>query len=256
MAVDGVARYAVKDGREIVVEPAGGREAAVRTFLTGTVLAACLQQRRILTLHASAIATPAGAVLFAGGSGSGKSSLAAALIERGYALLADDLTGIDLVGESPTALPAFPGVQLWPDSVGRLAWGGRTSEKLREELDKHLVPVGRFHAAPLAVRAVFVLGIHNRSDFEIESLTAAAAFEALIRYTHRKKFISGREPRLAHFRIAVALARRAPLVRLMRPAYPFRLDALADEIERRLQAGPAAGRGVSAAPAPATAGPV
>ena len=60
--VHGVARFPVKDGREIVVESGHGSLSAARTFLLGSVLAACLQQRGIVTLHASAIATDAGAV--------------------------------------------------------------------------------------------------------------------------------------------------------------------------------------------------
>ena len=71
--------------------------------------AALLQQRGVMTLHASAIETQAGAVLFAGPSGIGKSSLAAALVERGNTMLADDVTGVvlDAAGR-PVALSAFP----------------------------------------------------------------------------------------------------------------------------------------------------
>ena len=233
--VDGVARYLVSEGRDIVIEPTGGSEPAVRAFLLGSVLAACLQQRGILTLHASAIETPAGAVLFAGVSGIGKSSLLAALIERGYAMLADDVTGVVLAaGDRPTALSAFPCVRLWADAVDELGWRGRTREKVRDELDKHLAPVERFRASPLAVRAVFALGLHNRDRFELESCAAGDAFHLLLRYTFRKRYLRGLGLQREHFRAVTAMARRVPVARLIRPVHPFRLDALADEIERRL----------------------
>ena len=235
--VDAVARYVVRQGREIVVEPAGGDDAAVRAFLLSSVLAACLQQRRILTLHASAIATATGAVLFLAGSGGGKSTLAAALVERGYPLLADDVAGIVVdAGGRTTALPAFPSLRLWADAIERLAWWERTRGKVREALDKHVTAVASFGRSPLPVRAAFVLGSHNRNGFEIEPQPDPAAFETFLTYTFRRRYVRGLGPRREHFRITAALARQVPLTRVTRPVHPFLLEALADAVERRLQA--------------------
>ena len=80
--VDDVARYFVADGRDVVIERRGGSDHDISVYLTGSVLAAVLQQRDVATLHASAVQTNAGAVLFLGKSGAGKSSLLAALIKR------------------------------------------------------------------------------------------------------------------------------------------------------------------------------
>ena len=237
LVVEGVARYLVTGGREIVVDPTGDDAAAVSTFLLGSVLAACLQQRGIVTLHASAIETGGGAVLFAGVSGSGKSTLLAALVDRGYAMLADDITGVVLgAGGRPVALPAFPCVRLWADAVDGLAWRARTRGKVRDELEKHLTPVERFRTEPLTVGAVFTLASHNRDGFEIEPASRAVAFKELLRYTYRMKTLRGLGRQRDHFRTVGALARQVPLARVKRPAHPFRLDALTDEIEQRLPA--------------------
>ena len=234
---DGTARYLVTGGREIVVEPTGGGDAAVSAFLLGSVLAACLQQRDIVTLHASAIETAGGAVLFAGVSGSGKSTLLAALVDRGYTMLADDVTGVVLGADGrPMALPAFPCVRLWADAVDALAWQARTRGKVRDELEKYLAPVERFRTQPLAVGAVFTLASHNRAEFEIEPASRGGAFRELLRYTYRMKFLRGLGRQHDHFRTVGVLARQVPLARVKRPAHPFRLDALTDEIEQRLRA--------------------
>ena len=186
--VDGVARYLVTGGREIVVEPTGNGDAAVSVFLLGSVLAACLQQRGIVTLHASAIETGGGAVLFAGVSGSGKSTLLAALVDRGYAMLADDVTGVVLgAGGRPVALSAFPCVRLWADAVDGLAWRGRTRGRVRDELEKYLAPVECFRKEPLAVGAVFTLASHNRDEFEIDLASRPVAFEQLLKHTYRMR---------------------------------------------------------------------
>ena len=238
--VDGVARYFVAEGREIVVEPTGGDEADVRAFLLGSALAACLQQRGILTLHASAVETEAGAVLFAGNSGAGKSTLLAALVDRGYRMLSDDVTGVVLdAGGCPVALSAFPAVRLWMDAVETLGWQANIAARVREELEKFEAPVERFRPAPLPVRAVFTLCSHNRDTIEIESVPAGTAFELLLRNTYRKKCVHAIGGQAEHFRIATALARRTPLSRVTRPAWPFRPGAVADAIEQCLRADPA-----------------
>ncbi len=235
--VDAVARYAARDGREIVVDPAGD-DATVRTFLLGSVLAACLQQRGMLTLHASAVATPTGAVLFAGASGHGKSTLAAAFVERGYPLVADDVTAVVLGTDGrPTALPAFPCLRLWEDALDCLAWQGRAQARVRDGLGKHFVPVGHFSRHPLPVRAIFVLFPHNRGVVDIASRTPAAAFERLLSCTYRKRYVRGRTSRASHFRTATALAARVPLAYLRRPS--GRLlpdpDSLVHRIEHHLE---------------------
>ena len=65
LSVNSVASYYVSDGCEIWIDPEpGSSDADIRTFLFGSTLAALLHQREILALHASAIQTQRGAVIF------------------------------------------------------------------------------------------------------------------------------------------------------------------------------------------------
>lgn len=94
-----VARFLVQNGAEIVIQPEpDAPETQLRLFLLGTAAALLLHQRGILPLHASGIRTPQGAVLFTGHSGFGKSTLLATFLERGYAMLTDDVAAISLDG--------------------------------------------------------------------------------------------------------------------------------------------------------------
>ena len=261
LAVDGVARYLVREGREIIVEPAPGGGGAVSAFLLGSVFAACLKQRGILTLHASAIATGAGAVLFAGHSGRGKSTLLAALVERGHAMLCDDVAGIALDGGNrPVALPAYPSLRLWADAVEALGWNGRTRGRVREGMEKFLAPVERFSKAPLPVRAVFALRYHNRAGLEIERMAPADAFKCLLRRTYRKRYARGLGRAPEQFRAVAELARQAPVAWISKPmsaVRPTSLETLATRVEDcLLDGGPArvkrtAHRGGGRRPAPA-----
>ena len=232
----GGARFLVTGGRDIVVEPRGGSDHEVGLFLTGSMFGALLQQRGKATFHAATIETTAGAVLFMGSSGSGKSSLLAALVERGYAMLADDVTVVEPdVGGRPVALSAFPRMKLWADTLDKLAWRDRARGKVREGGgEKYLVPMERFRHEPQAVRAVCVLESHRREEVEVGTAPTADAFGWLCKYTYRGKYLHGLGQQPAHFRVATALARCVPVVVVRRPAYPFRLGALADRVEEWL----------------------
>lgn len=92
LKVDGVAGYYVRGGQSIVVErEAGAADEEVLLFLMGSAMGALLHQRSIVSLHAGAVSVDGGAVLFAGPSSIGKSTLAAALQQQGYPILADDV---------------------------------------------------------------------------------------------------------------------------------------------------------------------
>ena len=235
LEVDGVARYVVRGGREVTVEPTGGDEGSLNAFLLGPVMAACLQQRGVVPLHASAVETDGGAVLFTGGSGTGKSALAAALVEGGYRLVSDDIAALVVdAGGVPEALPAFPGLRLWADTVEALGWEGRTRGAVRDGLQKYWAPVGRFRPGRLRLRAVYALRIHNRNDLETEAVAPAGAFELLARSTYGAPLAHPAAVRRAHFRTLAAAARRARFGRLTRPAGPCHPARLADEFERLL----------------------
>lgn len=236
LGVEGVARYLVREGREIVVEPAGGTESDVGAFLPGIVLAACLQQRGMLTLHASAVETEAGAVLFAGHSGSGKSTLLAALVDRGYRMIADDVTGVVRgAGGRPVALPAFPALRLWEDAVDALRWRDRTLGRVYEGMEKYVAAVDRFRHEPLAVRTVLTLDPSRGDAIGIAALPRSQAFARLLLHTYRRRFLAGMGRQREHFDAVSGFARQVPLFGVTRPCGPFPAAALADAVERHLR---------------------
>ena len=230
--VDDVARYHVAEGRRILVEPRGGSRHDLGVFLIRSGFAALLLQRGVVPFHASAIATDAGAVLFAGCSGAGKSSLLAALVERGHTMLADDLTGVIRRDGRAIALPAFPNIGLWADALDALDWRRRAGERVREPLEKFLAPVARFRDEPLAVRALYALG--PGPEITVGKAPSQAALELLCRHTYRRRFLPGSGQRMTHFRTVAHMANRLPVFRVTRPAYPFLIDALADRVEAGL----------------------
>lgn len=232
LSVEAVARYLVVENREIRVHPLPGtREVDVRTFLLGSVLGALLHARQMLVLHASVIQTERGAVLFMGRSGAGKSTLLGAFLQRGYAMLADDKAGIILNEDgAPQAVPGFPLIRLSEDAVKELRYPVHGCQ-LQQSLEKYVLPVARFYAKPLPLRAAYSLNVHNRTDIRLEQLQTLDQFQVLNRHTYRRRFLRQAEQRQAHFRILGAVSNHARVARVLRPDYPRLIDELRARIE-------------------------
>lgn len=241
VSIPNVGRYLATGGGEIKVQPDGGSARELGLGLVGSPIGALLQQRGLVTLHAAAVATDSGAVLFAGRSGLGKSSLVGALVQRGYAMLSDGFTGIawEAAGTSGRrqfmAVPGLPGLRLRPDALAELNCWPQVQGRVSADVEKYLLPVARFQAAPLAVRAVYTLTAHDRADTAIERLAGAHAFQALRRHTYRKRFLNGPGQQQAHFRAISAMAQQLPVWRVRRPERPFLLDALAARVDAELR---------------------
>src|SRR5690348_3849734 len=116
-SMEGAGSFVAQEGQAVIFDPAiDADEHVVRLCLLGPALALILHQRQHLVLHASAVACNDAAILFLGGHGWGKSTLAAALHFRGYNLLTDDITPIKMDCDLPKVLPGFPQCKLWPDA--------------------------------------------------------------------------------------------------------------------------------------------
>jgi hypothetical protein len=85
-------------------------------YALGPVLTIALHLQGAVLLHAAAVVLNGQAVVFAGDSGSGKSTTAAMLHRHGWTVLSDDITEIS----GSRALPAIPAIRLWPDVLDAL----------------------------------------------------------------------------------------------------------------------------------------
>lgn len=220
LQMEGVARYLVSDGTGITIDAApGADEASVRLFLWGSVFGALLHQRGILPLHASAIETPKGAVLFAGSSSRGKSALAAAFHARGYRVIADEICAIKAASAGSEAVPAIPRLLLWPDVIDESELWGPNVRQARANIRKYHVPLDAgFASAPSRIHAVYFLVATNRSEYEISPISGQAKFAHLTDLTFRWQFLSGMCDGNEHFRRVAAFARDIRMWRFGRPS--------------------------------------
>ncbi len=183
--IEGIARYRVSSGTEITIEACPeADEDSIRLFLMGPVFGALLHQRKLLPLHASAIETTKGAVLFAGGSGKGKSALAAAFYARGYRVIADEICVTD-----PDCIPAFPRLMLWPDVLDQTGLGNPNVRRVRPTLNKYHVPIERgFASKPSPVHSIYILGRDNAREALLTPVSGFNKVAALGEVIYRRRF--------------------------------------------------------------------
>ena len=138
-----VGRILVRGGREIVIDPNHDVEAALlRAPLLGPVMAALLQQRGVLTLHASAAVIDGQVVAFLGRKGWGKSTTAAALHAHGHTLIGDDILAVRHDERQPVALVGFPQLKLFPDSVAAVGEDPDSVPRMHSLVSKRNYMVG------------------------------------------------------------------------------------------------------------------
>jgi hypothetical protein len=236
-----VGTFLVRNGHEIVVEPAAGVEDRVlRLSVLGPALGLLLHQRGLLVLHASVVARSGAAVAFLGKNGWGKSTIAATLHARGYDLVADDLAALAIDPQGATVFAGFPQVKLWPEAAALL---GETPERLpllHPGFDKRgWRPTRGFSTEARRLTGVYVVAPGSAPAVEMIE-PREACFELLTHwYGHRfgtallEPFSAARQ-----LRQCVALAGGLPVHRLRRSGGSSTLVHLAELVDEHLRRHP------------------
>lgn len=230
-----VGRYRVKNGREIIVQPnKNATPEEIQLFLLGAAIGGLLHQRGILPIHGSAIATEKESFIIAGASSAGKSSLAAALSERGYSILTDDVSAIGFTKEQSFVYPGTPYLKLWGDV---LSYFNEVSElkRVRPKLEKYFKPV-RSNPLPehVMLKCIIILGVKNTPGFTLESINGADKFNQLWNNTYRMQYSENLDQGISQFNNLTKLVNCTKVIRVERPAYPLQINELADFIQKEI----------------------
>ena len=128
------------------------------TYLVGPVLSFVLRLRGDFALHASAVATPSGAIAFAGPHGAGKSTTAVALGGLGYPVVTDDILRVTPADDGWIAHPLGGILRLWPDGESLLFGHENPLDPITPNWNKRALGIGR-SGVPAAEAPVRLAGI-------------------------------------------------------------------------------------------------
>lgn len=235
LTVPGVARYRIKGGREIVIEPdpcVPGRN--VRLFLLGSAFGVLLHQRGLLPLHANAIDIDGKAVAFMGESGAGKSTVAAWFHDRGHSVVSDDVCVIGFdESQQPYAAPGLPRLRLWAEALALMGRepAGLFRSYIGEEDEKYDVPIDPELAARTHVPLAAIYLLERGAEFSIAPLHGVEAADAVFANTYRGEYLAKTSRQKQHWESAVRLVCGTPVFRAIRR---WDLTALEEQCSRLL----------------------
>ncbi len=237
LEIPGIARFRVSHGKLIEYDPAPGiDDQTLRLYLLGSCMGAVFHQRKLLVLHATTIKFGASCAIFAGDSGIGKSTLAAALHQQGHQVLGDDLCVVDA---NNNVYPSYPQLKLWQDSTERLNIDGQGLRLIRSQVNKYAYPLNSgFFTAPLPIKTLYQLFRWNKPDFDLAEIHGLEKFRALRNTTYRLEYIEGTPLQQSHLKNCSMLANAIRMKTLTRPDESFEIYKLMELIDKDMKSSP------------------
>jgi len=228
LTVEGIGRFRVSAGDTIAWsrEHGGVEDQDLRTFLLGSAVGALVIQRGMLVLHGNALEKDGRAIVCLGHSGDGKSTLAYALMQRGWRLLADDLVAITPDG---LVLPGIPRIKLWHDAAKAFGLDPEALPPIRQGVHKYLLMGEEIlradQPAPLAALYRIQQQRHNDQlaiegeDKPIKPILSQQAITLMLRnQAFRPRFVRGLGQEGPNFMALARLQRTVPAAFLTLPS--------------------------------------
>lgn len=212
---EGIVRCQISAGKEILYQQLGDNKQTLKLFLLSEAIGILLLQRNIFLLHGSAVLIDKKAHVFVGEPGAGKSTTAAAFWKSGQTILTDDLVAIDLQGDLPKLIPAFPQFKVWENTVNGLKIDQGLLRPSFEGNKKYLITQGfkEFPTKQYPLKSVNILTL----DGTQESLNMLNAPIELLKHFPLPHQILRGLVHANHFKSAVKLSLKVKIVKFNRP---------------------------------------
>jgi hypothetical protein len=218
----GFGRFAVRE-RSLLVDWSGATVPApvAEHFLLNQILPMFLAQHGRLILHAAAVRVAGACLAFAGETGIGKSTLAAAFAAAGAEVLTDDGVVIGTEQTPMSAAATYRNLRLLPDSLAHFAGAGTALPAGSTVMAKREVALpgqrpraGRFW--PLAALYFLQHSTGSSADVLVQGLTPREACMRLLGQSFQLDVTDGR----AVARVFAKVARLADAVPCFTLSYP------------------------------------
>lgn len=225
----------IEEGYRITVVPApNADEDALRLFIIGAGLGVLLHQRGLLVLHASGVAIGDRIIGFVGAKGWGKSTTAAALHQRGHALISDELLVVRFDDrDQPLVMPGSPQMRLWSDALVSTGGNPDSAIRVRSGIDKFNVNAANIAVEALPFHSLYLLDIGE--ELTIQSMSSSEAFFGIIPHLYvcrfGTQFLQSSDVS-STFQKLTFLLKKITVKRLSRPWSLNQLPAISQRIEQ------------------------
>jgi hypothetical protein len=163
----------------------------IRHLLLNQVVPLVLAWRGCIVLHGSAVGTEYGAIAFVAEPLWGKSTLASSFSEKGFPVLTDDCLLLKEECGRIAAIPSYPGLRLWPETVSALFGNTTVQSEIAHYTRKRRLGESAgiaFCTDPVPVRRIYFLVSPDETEasatVEICPIRPIQVLMNLIRYTY------------------------------------------------------------------------
>ncbi len=222
----------------------------VEIRLLGPVLSFWLERRGIIALHASAVVVGGQAVAFLASNEGGKSALAAAFMQQGYALLTDDILPVERVEGTLWGRPGYPTMRMWPAEALHFLGHYEDLDLVYPELSKRRVPVGEgglgtFCADSQPLECIYLPQRRDPAEagteVRITPIPAGDAMIELLRYSFTPHVVEALGWQRERLDLLAHVVQHVPLRRLAYPSgfqyLPRVREAVLEDLARLCTAG-------------------
>lgn len=211
--------FYVWGGKQIVVEMFDNVpiKSAI-PFVLGYCISMLFGQRNRMAVHCSSVKIKDSAVLIAGNSGAGKTSLTTKFLEAGDSFLTDDIAVLDVTESTVTVYPAFPRQNLCEDIVDKYGYDKTALSCVDADRDKYMINRSeQFCDIPSKLHSMFVITTHKGNEVEVEEITGTDKLKIFIDNLFAEHIIRKFGLPATHMTICLKIIQNIKIYLLKRP---------------------------------------
>lgn len=231
-----VANYYVSAGERIVLEPLCNNMEEVLVFAYNHAMTALLLQRDIIPLHVSGVFTEPGKVLLFGApSGTGKSTTAIMLGQKGYRLFTDDTAMLTFENNQCFARASYPQTRLWQNVVDvQVMYDEKDKKIFKPGIEKYSFSFADdFTHDKVEVVGIVFLSMQGH-DITIEKLDHIATIQNIDENIFGRRFIHEMKKNRQLFLFSMQVANSVSCWKATRPEQEDSFHSFADAIVKHI----------------------
>jgi len=200
LKLEKIGRLIVENGTKITIQKDDSASAHdLEKYVLTNIFGALSYQRGITPMHGGVFIHKDKGILISGNSGNGKSALLTALYSKGYKLISDDISNLEIIDDKLFVHPSFPIILLGKDTADKLKIDLSTLPKLRSDMEKYMLTIDqKSFATPIELEKIIVLQ-NSEVDEKIVEIKGLGKIESIKRNTFKPWMVNSFGKQKIHF---------------------------------------------------------
>lgn len=231
-----IGKFLISNGNRITVDLLPNiSDTLICKGILNYAIPCAIHQRILLPLHANAFVHKEKAILVLAKSGVGKSTLAAAMQNRGYDVLSDDLCVVKIkTNTQPLVFPGTPRIGLKMSAINFLNKDINCMKKIKK--NKYAIKTN-FYTKPIEIKYVYIFEKNKKTEpilSDLSDLNFIKKVHLIQNHVYRKQIMYIANIEALNFKLCAKLAEKVIIKHISRPENRTTIDELANLLENDL----------------------